>query len=81
MPLHDAIYDAVTSPRDARMGAALLLAATSLVVGCGDGRPERVPVAGHVTIDGQPLERGNIRFHVKDHRPASAALGPAARFD
>jgi hypothetical protein len=77
---YEATSVAVRMTQDARMRLALLLAATALVGGCGDGRPERVPVAGHVTIDGQPLERGNIRFHVKDHRPASAALGPGGSF-
>jgi hypothetical protein len=30
--------------------------------GCGDGLPPRVPVSGKVTIDGQPVTFGSIRF-------------------
>ena len=30
--------------------------------GCGDGRARRVPVAGTVTIDGQPLSHGSVTF-------------------
>lgn len=33
-----------------------------VAVGCGDGLPQRVPVAGKVLIDGQPLTRGTIRM-------------------
>jgi hypothetical protein len=38
--------------------------ATSLAatIGCNDPLPERVPVSGRVTIDGQPVSFGNIRF-------------------
>jgi len=52
----------------------------TLVTGCGDGRPTRVPVSGRVLIDGQPLEHGRIRFYPASNRPASAALGPDGRF-
>jgi hypothetical protein len=30
--------------------------------GCGDGLPPRVPVSGKITIDGQPVTFGSIRF-------------------
>jgi hypothetical protein len=51
-----------------------------LSTGCGDGRPDRVPVSGRVLIDGRPLERGHVRFYPSNHRAASAALGPEGRF-
>lgn len=35
----------------------------SLCIGCGADTGGRVPVAGKVTLDGQPLERGSIEFH------------------
>ena len=40
----------------------LLLAALNLVflVGCGDGRPRRVPISGVVTIDGKPVPFGSV---------------------
>ena len=44
------------------------------VVGCGDGRPERVRVAGTVTIDGQPLTHGNIKFVPAGARPSAGKL-------
>ena len=31
--------------------------------GCGDGRPNLVRVAGHVTMNGQPVTAGAIIFH------------------
>lgn len=54
------------------------VAATS---GCGDRRPERVPVAGIVLIDGQPLNRGNIKFVPKNGRPSAGKIGPDGRFN
>lgn len=56
-----------------------LLIATTLA-GCGDGRPERVPVSGRVLIDGKPLEGGSIRFYPGDHRAASSSIGPDGTF-
>ena len=67
-------------PWSKRSLIALLPVIGSLSTGCGDGRPTRVPVSGRVVIDGQPLERGNIRFYPASNRPASAALGPGGRF-
>ena len=49
----------------ARSATALVLfALLSLgAIGCDDGRPKRVPVAGQVTIDGKPLGYGFIRVY------------------
>ena len=51
----------------------VLLAA--FAAGCGSGAdgPPRVSIAGKVTLDGQPLESGVIRFI-----PSADSLGPAA---
>jgi len=57
--------------------ACLAVAAT---VGCGDGRPRRVPVSGQVLIDGQPLTYGYVRVIPIDARPATAQIGPDGRF-
>jgi hypothetical protein len=36
----------------------------ALIVGCGPENPlGRIAVSGKVTLDGQPLEEGNIEFH------------------
>ena len=48
--------------------------------GCGDGRPDRVPVAGVVLIDGKPLQHGFIRLIPKDARPSGGQIGPDGRF-
>jgi hypothetical protein len=48
--------------------------------GCGDGRPELIPVAGKVFIDGKPVEHGFIRVHPDGYRAASGELGPGGRF-
>jgi hypothetical protein len=58
---------------------AAVLAAVS--TGCGDGRPERVPVTGRVLIDGKPLQYGQIRFHAENHRPAFSNLSSDGRFE
>jgi hypothetical protein len=66
-----------TIARRALLGAGLGALAC---LGCGDGRPERVPVVGRVTIDGQPLKYGRVVFHVKDHRAAMAGLDEQGQF-
>jgi hypothetical protein len=48
----------------------VLLAAS---FGCNRG-PEIVPVAGKVTIDGQPLQRGAITVYQSGFRPATAKI-------
>jgi len=46
-----------------RIAFMLLLASVgTIVTGCGDGRPSRVKVSGHVTIDGKPLKSGGVSF-------------------
>jgi hypothetical protein len=60
--------------------AMLVLMGIALVLGCGDGRPSRVPVSGRVFIDDKPLESGNIRFYPAEHRAASAKIEPDGRF-
>ncbi len=57
---------------------ALMLAASA--TGCSDGRPERVPVAGIVLIDGKPLTSGNIKFVPKSGRPSAGKIGADGRF-
>jgi hypothetical protein len=57
----------------------LLLFCLIVLAGC-DNRPTRVPVSGIVTVDGQPLSRGNIKFVPKDGRPSAGSIGPDGRF-
>jgi len=49
-------------------------------IGCGDGRPARLPVSGTVTIDGVPLTRGSIKFVPAQGRPSFAEIRPDGRF-
>jgi hypothetical protein len=58
--------------------SALLL--VGFVMGC-DGRPERVPVAGVVLIDGQPLTSGNIKFVPKNGRPSAGKIDTDGHFN
>jgi hypothetical protein len=51
------------------------------IAGCGDGRPERVPVAGVVLIDGEPLKSGTIKFVPKNGRPSASKISPNGSFD
>jgi len=60
-----------------RLSTLLLLV---LVVGC-DSRPERVPVAGVVLIDGQPLTSGNIKFVPKNGRPSAGKIDADGHFN
>jgi hypothetical protein len=34
----------------------------AMISGCGEPEPELVPVAGTVTVDGQPLSKGTVAF-------------------
>ena len=60
----------------------MLFAIACLVstLGCADGRPERVPVAGTVLIDGKPLTCGSIMVIPDGERPAGGNIGPDGRF-
>ncbi len=59
----------------------IAIAALSCSLGCGDGRPTRVPVSGRVLIDGEPVVHGNIRVFPQNARAASGQLGPDGRFE
>lgn len=48
-------------------------------IGCNQ-QPQRVPVAGTVLIDGEPLSTGTIRFVPDTGRPVSAHLGSDGSF-
>jgi hypothetical protein len=58
----------------------LIAAVLCAAIGCGDGRPARVPVSGRVLIDGKPLDRGYIRFVPKQARPSGGNIGRDGRF-
>jgi hypothetical protein len=58
----------------------LSLASIAIAEGCGDGRPERVPIAGQVLIDGRPLAHGSVMFVTDNHRPAGGILDQEGRF-
>jgi hypothetical protein len=57
----------------------IVLLLLPLLAGCDD-RPTRVPVSGIVTIDGQPVTRGNIKFVPQNGRPSAGAIGEDGRF-
>jgi hypothetical protein len=65
-----------------RNGWALVFLAMGLAVGvgCGDGRPARVPVVGHVLIDRQPLAGAYVRFVPSNARPSIAKTDADGRF-
>ena len=50
-------------------------------IGCGSDRPDRVPVAGQVLIDGEPVEHGFVRLIADNARPATGELRPGGRFE
>jgi hypothetical protein len=51
-----------------------------LALGCGDGKPTRVPVAGKVLIDGQPLKYGYVKFIPQGARASGGGLDESGRF-
>jgi hypothetical protein len=57
-----------------------LILSIFVIAGCGDGRPQRVPVSGQVRIDGQPLKSGGIRFFPDDGRPSAGTISADGRF-
>jgi hypothetical protein len=59
---------------------ACVLALLGAAVGCGDGRPKRVPVSGHVLIDGKPLTRGYVQFAPGDSRASTGGLDADGHF-
>jgi hypothetical protein len=52
-----------------------------MIAGCGDGRPTRVPVAGIVLINGEPLQSGNIKFVPKNGRPSAGKINEDGSFN
>jgi hypothetical protein len=63
-----------------RRGGLLMVCAVVVAIGCGDGRPTRVPVSGQVLIDGQPLTRGSVKFVPSNGRPSSGKIAEDGRF-
>ncbi|NQT37365.1 MAG: hypothetical protein HQ581_07755 [Planctomycetes bacterium] len=64
-----------------RHGLSPLVCLSLLVLaGCGDGRPERVPVAGQVLIDGKPLTGGFVRVVPEDARAAQGEIDENGHF-
>lgn len=55
---------------------ACLLSIVGCLVACGcdDGRPERVPVSGTVTIDGKPLQTGYVQVVPDNARAATGRI-------
>lgn len=58
----------------------LLVIGLAVTIGCGDGRPTRVPIAGQVLIDGKPLTFGFIRFLPEGARGSAGALDKDGHF-
>jgi hypothetical protein len=54
--------------------SVVMLMTIGCLVGCGDGRAARIPVQGQVTMAGEPVERGIVRFV-----PVGDDDGPARR--
>ncbi|MGD9127615.1 MAG: hypothetical protein PVH19_09575 [Planctomycetia bacterium] len=63
--------------------AVLLIVTVSCLAtltGCGDGRPDRVPVSGQVLIDGKPLTYGTVRVIPQNARAATGTIQPDGSF-
>jgi len=68
------------------MGKAVLLtivglAALPLMIGCGGGGPETVPVTGTVTYQGKPVEGAEVAFYPKSGRAATGKTDAEGRFE
>jgi len=67
-------------PSSFRALSFVLLALSSfLLTGCDD-RPKRVPIAGTLTIDGQPVPKAQIRVIPSNGRSAQAVTDAEGRF-
>ena len=61
---------------------ALWIIVLLVATGCGPSRPERVRVSGDVTLDGQPVQDGEIIFtHIDQRLGAEAGRIVAGRFE
>jgi hypothetical protein len=60
---------------------SLCALAVCVALGGCDRRPERVPVAGVVLIDGEPLKSGNIKFVPQNGRPSAGKIGADGHFN
>ncbi len=60
--------------------ALLFSVALPLLGGCSDGLPKRVPVKGRVTIDGEPLTHGYIRFFPSEGRMSGGSFDEEGYF-
>ncbi len=52
-----------------------------LCIGCGDGRPPRMPVSGTVSYQGKLLEGARITFFPQGARPATGKTDAEGRFE
>jgi hypothetical protein len=64
----------------ALLNAGILILFSVLSAGCGDGLPRRVPVSGHVLIDGKPLTAGFVKILPANDRGATGTIGEDGRF-
>ena len=58
----------------------MIVGMAAVLTGCGDGRPERVPVSGRVLIDGKPLKYGSVMLVPEGARPSTGRLDEQGRF-
>jgi len=63
-----------------RLSLPILAILLTVFTGCGDNRPDRVPVSGRVTIDGTPLTYGHVRLVPDNARPSGGRLDAQGRF-
>jgi hypothetical protein len=63
-----------------RLSLVCLFLFSVAAVGCSDGRPKRVPVAGRVLIDGKPLTTGSVFFIPANDRAATGQIDSEGRF-
>jgi len=64
----------------ARIGPAVLVAVLAMIVTGCESRSKRVPVAGQVLIDGQPLAGGHIWIEPAADRAGSGVIDEQGRF-
>jgi hypothetical protein len=70
--------DMLTNPNS--MVAYLFVLLCASAIGCGDGRPMRVPISGQVLIDGKPLAYGFVEFIPDNARASMGKLDKQGKF-
>ena len=67
----------MTIPFRVTLGLAVV---SMLISGCGESRPDTVPVSGVVKLNGKPLPNASVNFHPEEGRAANGVTDQDGKF-